>query len=111
MSLSSRQCEVEPMELENLIAKYEEQEQLRDPKCWLQNDREVIELRLKQQRQELLLQEVGREHEQERKKAEADEEQRLPMLELTKGGSRASRSVAAEIEKVGSKRHQEKMEG
>ena len=46
--------------------------------------------------------------ENERRKAEADDEQRLLKLELTKGSSRTSGSVAHKIEGVGSRRNQER---
>ena len=47
----------------------------------------------------------------ERKKAEADEEKRRLKLELTKGSSRASGSVAVESESVGSRRDHERTAG
>ena len=49
--------------------------------------------------------------ENERRKAEADEEQRRLKLELTKGSSVASGSVANEIESVGSRRIHERTAG
>ena len=49
--------------------------------------------------------------ENERKKAEAEEEQRRLKLELIKGSSRASGSVADEIESVGSRQNHEKTAG
>ena len=60
------------------------------------------ELRLRQQEQVL---------ENERNKAEADEEQRRLKLELTKETSRASGSVADELESVGSRQNHEKTAG
>ena len=47
----------------------------------------------------------------DRKKAEEEEEERRMKLELTKGSSRASGSVADEIGSVGSKRNHERTLG
>ena len=66
---------------------------------------------MQQQEDELRLRQHERAHENERKKAEADEEQRRLKLELTKGSTRASGSVADEIESVGSRRNHERTAG
>ena len=139
-SRSSRRRQIEEMELENLIAKKETEQRLRERQLELEQEREEIELRrqqeelrLRQQQQQRREQELQqqqqklrlkmqqqedelrfRQHERalenERRKAEEDEEQRRLKLELTKGSSRASGSVADEIESVGSKRNQERIE-
>ena len=62
---------------------------------------------MQQQEDELRLRQHERALENERRKAEADEEQRLLKLELNKGSSRASGSVADEIGNVGSRRNHE----
>ena len=59
---------------------------------------------MQQQEDELRLRQHERALQNKRKNAEADEEQRWLKLELTKGISRASGSVADEIEIVGSRR-------
>ena len=141
-SRSSRRRQIEEMELENLRAKKETEQRLRERQLELEQEREEIELRrqqeelrLQQQQEELRLQHQQQQQEQElrlkmqqkedelrfrhhervleneRKKAEEDEEQRRLKLELTKGSSRASGSVADEIESVGSKRNHEKTAG
>ena len=66
---------------------------------------------MQEQEDELRLRQHERALQNERKKAEADEEQRRLKLELTKGSSRASGSVADEIESVGSRRKHEKTAG
>ena len=65
---------------------------------------------MQQQEDEPCLRQHERTLENERKKAEEEEERRLK-LELTKGSSRASGSVADEIESVGSKRNHERTAG
>ena len=125
------------MELENLRAKKETEQRLRELQLELKQEREEIELR--RQQEELCLQQQQeqqqqqqeqelrlkmqqqedelrlRQHEQalenERKKAEEEEEERRMKLELTKGSSRASGSVADEIESVRSKRNHERTAG
>ena len=62
---------------------------------------------MQRQEDELRLRQHERALENERKKAEEDGEQRRLKLELTKGSSRASGSVADEIESVASRRNQE----
>ena len=62
---------------------------------------------MQRQEDELRLRQHERALETERKKAEKDGEQRRLKLELTKGSSRASGSVADEIESVASRRNQE----
>ena len=66
---------------------------------------------MKQQEDKLRLRQHERALENERKKAEEEEEERRMKLELTKGSSRASGSVADEIESVGSKRNHERTAG
>ena len=66
---------------------------------------------MQQQEDELRLRQHERALENERKKAEEEEEKRRMKLELTKGSSRASGSVADEIESVGSKRNYERTAG
>ena len=74
--------------------------------------RQQQELRQQQQQEdELRLRQHERALENEIKKAEEDKEQRRLKLELTKGSSRASGSVAGEIESVGSKRNHERTAG
>ena len=65
---------------------------------------------MQQQEDELRLAQHERALENERKKAEEKDERRTE-LELTKGSSRASGSVADEIESVGSKRNHERTAG
>ena len=64
-----------------------------------------------QQKDKLRLRQHERALENERKKAEEEEEERRKKLELTKGSSRASGSVADEIESVGSKRNHKRTAG
>ena len=131
-SRSSRRRQIEEMELENLRAKKETEQQLRERQLELEQEREEIELRrqqeelrlqqqqqqqeqelrlrMQQQEDELRFRQHERALENERRKAEEEEEQRRLKLELTKGSSRASGSVADEIESVGSKRNQERIE-
>ena len=52
---SSRQREVERLRLENLMAKQDAEQQLRDKKIQLEDEREVVELRMQQQEQEFRL--------------------------------------------------------
>ena len=66
---------------------------------------------MQQQEDELRFRQHERALENERRKAEEDEEQRRLKLELTKGSSRASGSVADEIESFGSKRNHERTAG
>ena len=66
---------------------------------------------MQQQEVELRFRQHERDFEIERKKAREDEEQRRLKLELTKGSSRISGSVADEIESVGSRRNQERTAG
>ena len=66
---------------------------------------------MQQQEGEMRLQQHDRALENKRKKAEADEEQRRFNFELTKRRSRASGSVADEIESVGSRKNHETTAG
>ena len=118
-SRSSKRRQIKEMELENLRAKKETEQRLRERQLELEQEREEIELhcqqeelRLQQQQREQELQQQQQEQElrlrmqqkedklrlrqheraleNERKKAEEDEEQRRLKLELTRGSSRAS---------------------
>ena len=62
---------------------------------------------MQQKEDELRLRQHERTLQNDQKKAEEDVEQRRLKLELTKGTSRASGSVADDIESVGSKRNHE----
>ena len=128
-SRSSKERQIEEMELENLKAKKETEQQLQEQQLELQQEREEIELRrqqdelplqqqqqqqqqelrlkMQQQEDELRLRQHERALENKRKKAEEEEEDRRIKLELIKGSSRASGSVADEIESVGSKQNHE----
>ena len=118
--LRERQLELE-QEREELELR-RQQEELRLQLQQQQQQRREQELKQKQQEQELRLKMQWqedelrfRQHERalenERKKAEEEEEERRMKLELTKGSSRASGSVADEIESVGSKRNHERTAG
>ena len=88
----------------------QQQKQQRGEVLHLQQQQQEQELRLKMQQQqedELRRRQHERYLENERRKTEADEEQRRLKLELTKGSSRASGSVADEIESVGPRRNHE----
>ena len=128
-SRSSKRLQIDQMELENLKAKKETEQRLRERQLELEQEREEIELRrqqeelpLQQQEQELRLKMQQQEDElrlrnhergleNERKKAEEEEEESRMKLELTKESSRASGAVAVEIESVGSKRNHERIAG
>ena len=130
-SRSSKRRQIEEMLLENLRAKKETEQRLRERQLGLEQEREEIELRrqqeelrlqqqqqeqelslkIQQQEDELRLRQHERALENERKKAEEEEEERRMKLELTKGSSRASGSVADEIGSVGSKRNHERTAG
>ena len=69
----------------------------------LQQQEQELRLEMQQQEDELRLRQHERVLENERKRADAEEEQRRLKLELTKGSSRASGSVADEIESAGSR--------
>ena len=116
-SRSSKRLQIDQMELENLKAKKETEQRLRERQLELEQEREEIELRrqqeelrlqqqeqelrlkMQQQEDELRLRQNERGLENERKKAEEEEEESRMKLELTKGSSRASGSVAVEIER------------
>ena len=124
-SRSSRRRKSDHLELENMRAKREADQRLRERQSQLEKEREEIELRrrqeelrlhlqqqqqeqelrlqLQQQEDELRLRQHERVLETERKKAQADKEQRVLKLELTKGSSRASGSEAGDLERVGSR--------
>ena len=86
-----------------------QQQQQREQELQQQQQQQEQELRLKMQQQdELRLRQHERVLENERKK---EEEERRMKLELTKGSSRASGSVADEIESVGSKRNHKRTAG
>ena len=98
-SRSSRQRENERTELENLIAKQEVEQQLRDQEIQIENEREAM----KPQEQELRLRQRGRELDNEGNKAEPKEQQRHLQIELTKGSSGASGSAVDDTECVRSR--------
>ena len=138
---NSRRQQIEEMELENVRAKKETEQRLREWQLELEQEREEIELRrqqeelrlqqlqqqpgeelqqqqeqelrrkIQQQEDELRLRQHERALENEKKKTEEDGEQRRLKLELTKGSSRASESVADEIESVGSRRNHKRTAG
>ena len=130
-SRSSKRRQIEEMELENLRAQKETEQRLRERQLGLEQEREEIELRpqqeelrlqqqqqdqelrlkMQQQEDEMCLRQHERALENERKKAEEEEDERRMKLELTKGSSRASGSVADEIGSVGSKRNHERTAG
>ena len=117
--LRERQLELEQEREETELRRQQEelrlqqQKQQREQELRLQQQQHEQELRLKIQQEEddLRLRQHERALENESRKAEAAEEQRRPKLELPKGDSRAFRSVADEIESVGSRRNQEKTAG
>ena len=129
-SRSSRRRQTDEMELENLRSKNETEQQLQERQLELEQEHEEIELcrqqeelrlqqqpeqelRLQMQQQEgqLRLQQHERVLENKRKKAEADEEQKRLKFELIKGSSRASGSVADQIESVVSRHNHERTAG
>ena len=92
--------------------KKELQQQQREQESQQQQQQEQeLRLKMQQQEDELRLRQHERALENDRKKAEEEEEERRMKLELTKGSSRASGSVADEIEKVGSKRNHQRKAG
>ena len=93
---------------EELCLQQQQQQQQREQELQQQQQEQELRLRMQQQEGELRFRQHERALENERKKAEEEEEQRCMKLELTKGSSRASGSVADEIESVGSKRNQER---
>ena len=93
---------------EELRLQQQQQQQRREQELQQQQQEQELRLRMQQQEDELRFRQHERAPENERKKAEEEEEQRRMKLELTKGSSRASGSVADEIESVGSKRNQER---
>ena len=117
--LQERQLELEQEPKETELRRQQEElrlqqrKQQQEQELRLQQHQQEQELRLKMQQEEddLRLRQHERALEHESRKAEADEEQRRPKLELPKGDSRASGSVADEIESVGSRRNQEKTAG
>ena len=114
-SRSARRREAEELELKNLKAKQEAEERLREREIQLQNERDKMELEREQQRQhqelerqhqELEMRQRERELESERKKVEADEERRQLELAQKRGSSRASGSIANDVESNGSSKKQ-----
>ena len=93
---------------EELRLQQQQQQQRREQELQQQQQEQELRLRMQQQEDELRFRQQERALENERKKAEEEEEQKRMKLELTKGSSRASGSVADEIESVGSKRNQER---
>ena len=76
-----------------------------------QQQEQELRRKIQQQEYELRLRQHELALENEKKKAEEDEEQRRLKLELTKGSSRASGSVADEIESVGSRQNHKRTAG
>ena len=74
----------------------------------LKNERDRMELEREQQRQqqELEMRQRERELEYERKEAEAEEERRQLEIEQKRGSSRASGSIANDVESHGSSKKQ-----
>ena len=114
-SRASRRREAEELELENLKAKQEAEQRLREQEMQLQNEREEMKLqaereerRLQAEREEreMEMRKRERELENERKKAEAEEERRQLEIEQKRGSSRASGSVANDMESNGSSKKQ-----
>ena len=77
------------------------QQQQREQKLQQRQQEQELRLKMQQQEDELRLRQHERALENKRKKAEEEKEERRMKLELTKGSSRASGSVADEIEIVG----------
>ena len=96
---------------EELHLQQKQQQQRREQELQQQQQEQELRLKMQQQEDELRLQQHERALENEKKKAEEEEEERRMKLELTKGSSRASGSVADEIESVGSKRNHERTPG
>ena len=120
--LRERQLELEQEREETELRRQQEelrlqqqQQQRREQELQQQTQEQELRLKMQQQKDELRLRQHERALENERKKAEEEEEEeeeeRSMKLELNKGSSRASGSVADEIESVGSKRNREKTAG
>ena len=95
-SRSSKRQESDKLELENLKARKEDEQRLREQEMQLENEREEMEMRKRE-----------RELENERKKAEAKEELRELEMAQKRGSSRASGSVADDIASLGSSKNHE----
>ena len=121
-SRPSRRQQIDEMELENLRAKKETKQRLQEQQMELEQKREEIELRRRKEQQErelclnwqqeedeLRLRQHERELENERKKAEVNEEKRRMEIEWTKESSRASQ--ADDLESVWSRRNLERTAG
>ena len=87
------------------------QQQQQEQELQQQQQKQELRLKMQQQEDDLRFRQHERALENERRKAEEDEEERRMKFELTKGSSRASGSVANEIESVGSKRNHERTAG
>ena len=87
------------------------QQQQQEQELQQQQQEQELRLMMQQQEDELRFRQHERALGNERRKAEEDEEERRMKFELTKGSSRASESVADEIESVGSKRNHERTAG
>ena len=98
---------------EELRLQQQQQQQRREQELQQQQQQQAQELRLKMQQQEdeLRLRQHERALESEREKSEEEQEERRMKLELTKRSSRASGSVADEIESVGSERNYKRTAG
>ena len=91
------------MKLQNLGAKKETEQRLREQYFELEQERDEIQLIRQQQEDELLLQQHERELEIERKKPEADEVQSRMKTEIRNGSSRASGSKSDNLQNDGSR--------
>ena len=101
----------EELRLQQQQLQQQQEQELRLQQQQQQQQQDELRLKMHQRKDELRLRQHDRALEKERKTAEADEEQRRLELELTKGSSRASGSVADEIESVGSRRNHERTAG
>ena len=102
---TSRRREAEELELKNLKAKQEAEQRLRELEMQAKNDQDKMEMEMQMQL-ELKKRKHERELENERKKAQDEEERRQLELEQKRGSSRASGSIANDVESHGSsKKH------
>ena len=103
--------EREEIELRRQQEELRLRQQQREQELRQQQQEQELRIKIQQQEVELRLRQHERALENEIEKAEEYEEQRRLKIELTKGSSRASGSVADEIESVGSKRNHERTAG
>merc|ERR1711894_188539 len=86
-SRSSKRQGSDKLELENLKAKQEDEQRLREREMQLENEREEMKLQAEREEREMEMRKRERELENERKKAEAEEERRQLELEQKRGSS------------------------